>query len=704
MADNFYHGGEPYPDGFTALAVNSEDIPEDLRTEFKGALEASRKPAGELKSDSGTGVQERLYVSPEPSQKPDYDYAGWQKATGLTELPPGQHYPDTYKLPNHITFSDQSQYSNNETPGGNWATNPDGSYTFTPSAFNLSNNPPSVMQDYFSRMEKGNTLNLDTPQGMAAQATELAQGALKRAQGTLPSLDSDTGINGAVIHPTPDYLRAKGIDTAITEGDYDQAKDLMMSFSGGGLTFAGVKSRMVLDSPAAKANLYNAIRSDIEGATADEIYTETGWFKGRDNRWRYELSDTNAKLKEEGLTPIPAKKDNPNGWSFVDAEDRVAVPDKGTKLGDIYDHPELYTAYPWLHDLPVERLPANQRNSYYGVFLPDEKKILMNDLTHEQFRSTLAHEIQHAIQIHEGFAQGGNSSMFTPTGLQEAISMWRKAESDLIHEAVHTHGIKAWDFGIMQSDVGAYLKGSTAPKVLQRVNDLKGVGDLFDRMVNIEKGRELLKQQSAKQDEQYRRLMGEVESRNVQRRLDMSPAERDTQHPFSTEDRPGFVQIERGTGFGKGMGSEVTPIRRAANDNISPEEFVNKFKEDLPKYNTELDTSPLDRMLKDNFYQNVTKPHEEFIAAYDKLHEFGEWMSKKENYSEFNVARYNKMGKELSELNGDTWEPVKYIPKNEYVPSKDVAEYLAQADAQKAKMTESVKKSWLDMLKDYFKE
>lgn len=32
----------------------------------------------------------------------------------------GQHYPDTYKKPNHPTFSDESIYSTKETPGGHW--------------------------------------------------------------------------------------------------------------------------------------------------------------------------------------------------------------------------------------------------------------------------------------------------------------------------------------------------------------------------------------------------------------------------------------------------------------------------------------------------------------------------------------------------------------------------------------------------------
>jgi hypothetical protein len=50
----------------------------------------------------------------------DYDYAGYVKnALGSMSLGEGgMHWPDTYKLPAHQTFSDQSQYAN--PSAGSW--------------------------------------------------------------------------------------------------------------------------------------------------------------------------------------------------------------------------------------------------------------------------------------------------------------------------------------------------------------------------------------------------------------------------------------------------------------------------------------------------------------------------------------------------------------------------------------------------------
>lgn len=53
----------------------------------------------------------------------DYDYRGYWKnedRNGILGSNPNAHFTDKYKQPTHPTFSNESQYSNNETPGGTW--------------------------------------------------------------------------------------------------------------------------------------------------------------------------------------------------------------------------------------------------------------------------------------------------------------------------------------------------------------------------------------------------------------------------------------------------------------------------------------------------------------------------------------------------------------------------------------------------------
>ena len=95
-----------------------------------------------------------------PEQSDDYDYDAW-RAAGSPADPVTGHGPDTYKLPNHMTFSNESIYHGKDgAEGGQWSKNPDGSWTFTAGPTNLQHHSAEELQDYFRRVEPGNKLIL----------------------------------------------------------------------------------------------------------------------------------------------------------------------------------------------------------------------------------------------------------------------------------------------------------------------------------------------------------------------------------------------------------------------------------------------------------------------------------------------------------------------------------------------------------------
>jgi hypothetical protein len=97
--------------------------------------------------------------SPEDSE--DYDMQGWYKANpGADPNDPGVHYPDTFKKPNHPTFSDQSQYSNDQTQGGKWTTGSNGEDIFTPGTQNIVNGMDNTI-DYLKKNDPNVILNYD---------------------------------------------------------------------------------------------------------------------------------------------------------------------------------------------------------------------------------------------------------------------------------------------------------------------------------------------------------------------------------------------------------------------------------------------------------------------------------------------------------------------------------------------------------------
>lgn len=89
----------------------------------------------------------------------DYDLRGaWKEGSAGTG---GEHSPDTYKKPNHPTFSNQSKYNGAEgKTGGEWVDQGNGKYLFNASDTNVSNLGEQGLRDYFSKYEKGNSVNL----------------------------------------------------------------------------------------------------------------------------------------------------------------------------------------------------------------------------------------------------------------------------------------------------------------------------------------------------------------------------------------------------------------------------------------------------------------------------------------------------------------------------------------------------------------
>lgn len=90
----------------------------------------------------------------------DYDLKGWWKNNPGEALTEG-HLSDQFKKPNHPTFSTESQYHGRDgRQGGAWLQHEDKSWSFRPGATNLQYYGPQGLQEYFSRVEPGNRLDL----------------------------------------------------------------------------------------------------------------------------------------------------------------------------------------------------------------------------------------------------------------------------------------------------------------------------------------------------------------------------------------------------------------------------------------------------------------------------------------------------------------------------------------------------------------
>lgn len=112
-----------------------------------------RKPARPISFEDWRG---RLPQNLQNSD--DYDLRGaW---AGNVAPAPNGHLPDTYKLPNHMTFSDESQYSTPEHTGGQWRQDGNGRWVFWASPYNMNTQGAATIAEYFRQREPDSTLVL----------------------------------------------------------------------------------------------------------------------------------------------------------------------------------------------------------------------------------------------------------------------------------------------------------------------------------------------------------------------------------------------------------------------------------------------------------------------------------------------------------------------------------------------------------------
>lgn len=196
---------------------------------------------------------------------------------------------------------------------------------------------------------------------------------------------------------------------------------------GAQMLFAGKNAKT-----ADMRTLERAVALEADGTSPESILKETGWFRGMDGKWRFEIddsgmeyrSDGDARLLEESgyrrlqeLTDKWARNAEGRGDPLTAEEqaesenladkyyDSVWTEEK-YELADFLRHSGLFEAYPQLrHTSLVFEKTEPGVNGYYNA---GTDTIVLSDKLRWMPESTLVHEIQHVIQRAEGFARGSS--------------------------------------------------------------------------------------------------------------------------------------------------------------------------------------------------------------------------------------------------------------------------------------------------------
>lgn len=299
--------------------------------------------------------------------------------------------------------------------------------------------------------------------------------------------------------------------------------------------FGGEKGAAEADKAEEKTyrmdNLKVAEEMERGKKDAKAIKLATGWERGADGKWRYEMPDAKIKdMKDIGGGNIVKRFDDDMLWN-------------DGKLTDVIDAPGLFEAYPQLKDVRIDTdaiindMPSN------GVYNAKTNTITIHADELKYMNSILNHEIQHAIQYIEGFGKGGS-----PEQMEKEF----KAAQDEWKARAYAHELeeKAKEMG------GEYNQSEVEKALVEEYKDLDMSDELPDKETRI-KGfnyfargyadrsmddaiKRFRLNESTRSDfdsyKEYLKLAGEVESRNVEKRLGMTDEERRNSLAEETED------------------------------------------------------------------------------------------------------------------------------------------------------------------------
>ena len=252
----------------------------------------------------------------------------------------------------------------------------------------------------------------------------------------------------------------------------------------GKATAAGIGART-----ADSAALRRAEALEKSGTDNETIRQETGWYRGMDGQWRFEIDDSGAAFSRSGEAQYSADNadyahytqlmnrmltgelteaehaellglDKKNGSTKKELARRI---DEGNAtLRDIMQHNALFEAYPEIAETKVKfaDMPSGTAGSYNRetntITLDTKLKYDANEAL-----DALMHEVQHRVQAAEGF-EGGTSPGYWNRGenYDRAAEKYRDNRARLLN-GLSTEDLALYnEYRSAEREMGAMLDGS----------------------------------------------------------------------------------------------------------------------------------------------------------------------------------------------------------------------------------------------------
>ena len=220
-------------------------------------------------------------------------------------------------------------------------------------------------------------ISLRLAQELVADPEKLVR-AVERDRGLMETfLDFVRGLKNRIA------IRLSGSERAMLD---EAERTLVNLLRGEAGSVAGEKYSFVRATDAEQ--IARAQELEAQGENAKTIWSETHLTRDGGGAWVQEINDHGAKPRPDG----------------------DARGEKGGRLADYLEHPELYEAVPGIADINVKlgMLPESEKGKYSS-----KKRMLhfAEDTFENKSMSDIMHEVQHAIQNEQKLAAGGSRKL-----------------------------------------------------------------------------------------------------------------------------------------------------------------------------------------------------------------------------------------------------------------------------------------------------
>jgi hypothetical protein len=264
-------------------------------------------------------------------------------------------------------------------------------------------------------------------------------------------------------------------------------------------------------NPNTNKTLREALDLEMAGKDRDEVFRGTGWYRLPDGNWSFNINDRPARLNLKNFDRYPGTGGGPTLYG-LSAMQRLRG---DVKVGDLYNNPELYAAYPHLKDIPVRVSPHfGPREASYNH--NNNTLTIGTGTTADDLMDSFGHELGHSVQFYEGWARGGAPMEFRRPNFGQIAGQVTQSRNTM-EQAFRDAGIEPLHVRQIHG-FGEFMRPTDLPGVDPTyVNFIKGldpatIGPYRD-LINFYKE---LGMEQIKSNQSYLNLAGEVQSRAIE--------------------------------------------------------------------------------------------------------------------------------------------------------------------------------------------